>query len=65
MNNFPRCKTCKYFTGDSCDYVEWDDLDYPHNNSAGMGIIADAHDNSGMIISLRVDEDFGCIKHIF
>jgi len=59
-----KCADCKLKKGKYCDYVEWDDEDYPHNNSEGVGIEAYALDDSGMEVQLRVDDDFGCVKFV-
>lgn len=59
-----RCADCKFRDGKYCDYVGWDDEDYPYNNSDGFGIEAYALDDSGMDVRLRVDDDFGCVKFV-
>lgn len=58
------CKHCKYYKDNTCNLIEWDDPDYPKSNGTGFGLVAGAHDDSGMYVQLRVDPDFGCIKFV-
>lgn len=60
------CKNCKYrkqYEGDIyyCTEIYEDDLQYPHNNNKYAGIILEALDDTGIELSLRVDDNFGCI----
>lgn len=61
-NSTPRCADCVFYDDGVCDRVNWDDDDYPHNNSKGAGIKVVCSDDQGLYVSLRVDPDFGCVK---
>lgn len=63
-NNFEskKCKYCKYYNNGICETIWIDDKEYTHNNSVGAGIKLEANDDVGVVVNLRVDENFGCNK---
>jgi len=58
------CKNCRYYSQGCCEYIEYDDEEYPHDNQKGFGIVLIAPDDQGVTVEIRVDKDFGCNQFI-
>lgn len=59
------CSECRYWEYSSfgvmvCDFIQEDDLNYPHHNGETAGIVVHVLDDSDLSVRLRTTANFGC-----